>query len=111
MKYASGLSFGKVCSMDKERIKEALRGRIMAGGNEAGFIYKDATKEEAEEEILSIYDECVYQALVALHSVRALGKVAKDHGFTDNDITEYFHALKETIEPLNYKFENDTEDA
>lgn len=93
-KYGSGLSFGQVCNMEKEQIKEALKGRLVCGENEDGFEYAEASKEECEKFILGAYDEVVYQALQVMSSARALEGFLKDSGVKYNvpDLVEKISA-------------------
>ena len=44
--YASGFTFGRRCMMDKERIKHALKGELVIGEDENGFIYGKASRVE-----------------------------------------------------------------
>lgn len=107
--YGSGLSFGQVANMEKERIKHALEGERCAGEDENGFIWVDCSDEDADAEILSIFDECVHQVLEAMHAGRALEKIAIDHGYNHN-MEEYAKALSETDMTSEYVFEGEQYD-
>lgn len=107
--YGSGLSFGQVCNMEKERIKHALEGEKCVGEDEDGFIWESCSDDEANSEIIAIFDECVHQALDAMHSGRALERIATDRGYTGN-LKEYEAALKATEMPVDYIYEGEPED-
>lgn len=107
--YGSGLTFGQIANMEKERIKHALEGEKCAGEDESGFIWVPCSDEDADAEILAIFDNCVYQALEAMHSSRALGKIAVQHGYQNNQ-AEYMKALKETEITSEYVYEGEQED-
>ena len=78
--YGNGLSFGQTRNLDKERIKRALRGELVCGEDENGFIYAEASREDCERFILSAYDDCVYQAKQSMDSGRALERLLKSKG-------------------------------
>ena len=107
--YGSGLTFGQIANMEKERIKHALEGEKCAGEDENGFIWVPCSNEDADAEILAIFDNCVYQALDAMHSSRALEKIAIQHGYQNNQ-AEYMKALKETETTSEYVYEGEQED-
>lgn len=106
--YGSGLSYGQVASMEKERIKHALEGERCTGEDEDGFIWVSCSEDEARDEILSIFDECVYQCLEAMHASRALEKMLADKGYKI-DIADYQKALNLTEIPDEYLFEGEEE--
>ncbi len=93
--YGSGVSFKQTCEYDRERIQKALKGELVYGENEDGFLYIGASKDDCKRYILEAYDQACYMASEAMHSGRALEKIAKDHGY-DGDLLEYMAALKET---------------
>ena len=78
--YGSGLTFGQTRNLDKERIKRALRGELVCGEDENGFIYAKANREDCERFILAAYDDCVYHAKQAMDSGRALERLLKSKG-------------------------------
>ena len=78
--YGSGLTLGQCCTMDKERIRHALKGELMIGEDENGFVYEPAPREECEAYILRAYDNCVYHAKQLADSGRAMERLAKNHG-------------------------------
>jgi len=63
--YGPGLTAGRAFSLDKERIKHALKGELLAGETEEGFYYKPASREECEKFILGSYDNVVFHCLEA----------------------------------------------
>ena len=109
--YGSGLTFGQTRNMDKERIKHALRGELMRGEDENGFVYATATPKECAAYILSAYDECVYHAKQAMDSGRALERLMKSKGVECTP--EEYGALMESarLEFDDYQYENPDNDA
>ena len=109
--YGSGLTFGQTRNMDKERIKHALRGELMCGEDENGFVYAKATPEECAAYILSAYDDCVYHAKQAMDSGRALERLMKGKGVECTP--EEYGALMESarLEFDDYQYENPDNDA
>ena len=109
--YGSGLTFGQTRNMDKERIKHALRGELMCGEDENGFVYAKATPEECAAYILSAYDNCVYHAKQAMDSGRALERLMKGKGVECTP--EEYGALMESarLEFDDYQYENPDNDA
>lgn len=107
--YGSGLSFGQMANMEKERIKHAMEGERCVGEDENGFIWESCSNEDADAEILSIFDNCVSQALKAMHASRAMEKIATDYGY-QNDPAEYEKALTDTDMISDYVFEGEQED-
>ena len=112
--YGSGLTFGQVCNCNKERIKHALRGELMCGEGENGFIYAPASREECERYILRAYDECVYQALQSMDSGRAVDQLMKNHGLVLGEtyqLPEYMVLVEEEHRRFNdYVYEPDEEE-
>lgn len=107
--YGSGLSFGQMANMEKERIKHAMEGERCVGEDENGFIWEPCSDEDADAEILSIFDNCVDQALKAMHASRAIEKIAIMHGYQNNP-AEYEKALSDTEMTSDYVFEGEQED-
>ena len=112
--YASGLTFGQTRNLDKERIRHALRGELVCGEDENGFIYAEANREDCERFILSAYDDCVYQAKQAMDSGRALERLLKSKGVeigVTYTLAEYMAFLeKATLESDDYLYEKDNEE-
>ncbi len=111
--YGSGITMAKAFSYDKERIKKALAGQILAGETEDGFIYELATKEECDKYILSAFDNAVYHCREALASGRAMEAYLKSKGI-NIDIKEFLFFReaenKKDYESNEYIYENDTEE-
>ena len=59
--YGNGLRLAEVLSKDKERIKEALKGRLVCDEDENGFKYDTATQEECIRFILNKFDQRAYE--------------------------------------------------
>ena len=110
--YGNGITMAKAFSYDKERIKKALDGQILAGENENGFIYEKATKEECDKYILSAFDNVVYQCREALASGRALEAYLKSKGNIDFKAFFSFREAerKKDNESNDYIYENDIEE-
>lgn len=112
MEYGSGIKIGTAFQYDKERIKHALKGEIMVGENEYGFIYDKCSKEEADKYILSAFDHAVYQALKANASACVLESMIEEYkkeGLKRDTRADYLASIfDEEIRMLNtYKFELD----
>lgn len=111
--YGNGITMAKAFSYDKERIKKALDGQILAGETENGFIYEPSTKEKCNNYILSAYDNAVYQCREALASGRAMEAYLKSKGI-NIDFKEFFPfreaESKKDYESNEYIYENDTEE-
>lgn len=80
--YGCGVSLGQAFMYDKERIREALEGRLMIGEGGDGFVYGDAPKEDCCGFILAAFDNAVYHALEACASASALEAVMEKHGLS-----------------------------
>ncbi len=103
------MTYDKKCVMMKEHIKHAFNNQLFDYEDEDGNpIYRPCTKKEAEEYILSAFDDAVYQALNAMHSGRALEYILKQHGHGDVNIREYQEAVKATDMKREYHFEGET---
>lgn len=103
-KYGSGLSFKKVCELELEQIEHALTGELACGETESGFTYMKMPEKECKAFILDAYKECAHQALVAMHSGRALEKLYVDQfggkpprGY----LQKYVEAMYATADPDN----------
>lgn len=107
----SGLSFGEMANINKMRIKHALEGEKCVGEDENGFIWVACSENEANDEILSIFDECVHQVSEAMHVGRALEKmVLKNYEGIQNYLADYQTALAETDIISEYVFEGEQSD-
>ena len=111
--YGNGITMAKAFSYDKERIKKALTGQILAGESEDGFIYKPADKEDCNTYILSAFDNAVYQCREALAHGRAMEAYLKSKGI-NIDFKEFLPFIeaekKKDYESNAYIYENDTEE-
>lgn len=108
-KYGSGLSFKEVCELELEQIEHALNGELMSGEDESGFTYEKRPEEECKAYILDAYKECAHQALVAMHSSRALGKLYVDKcgGEPPEDyLQQYMEAMRATMDPEDVIWED-----
>jgi len=101
-KYGAGLTFGKVCNMEKETIKHALKYEEYVGNDEYGNpVLIPITSQEAREIILGAYDEAVYQALQALASCRAMETLYKQKTGADFDFWEYTEEMEKEVQRFN----------
>ncbi len=108
--YGSGISFARACAYDKERIKEALKGRQMFDEDENGFKYRKASKEECDGFIVSAYDNVVYHAREAMCSARALEKYMKSKGIEidlDTYMKFYYEEQMHDSEKGEYHYEGE----
>ncbi len=108
--YGSGISFARACAYDKERIKEALKGRQMIDEDENGFKYRKASKEECDSFIVSAFDNAVYHAMEAMRSARALEKYMKFKGIEmalDDYIVFYYEEQIHDFERGEYHYEGE----
>lgn len=103
------MTYDKECVFMKEKIKHAFNNQLFEYEDDDGnMIYRPCTKQEAEEYILSAFDNVVYQALNAMHSGRALEHILKQHGHGDVSLREYEKAIQATDMPREYRFEGET---
>lgn len=91
--YGAGLTSGQCFNMDKERIKHALKGELVCGENEDGFIYESASQEECEKYILSAFDNAVFHCKQAHDSGRVHERILKEHTeLSDEEIFKLYIA-------------------
>ncbi|HAV90099.1 MAG TPA: hypothetical protein DCW44_02340 [Eubacterium sp.] len=109
--YGSGISFARACAYDKERIKEALKGRLLCGEDENGFIFKEAPKEECEKFIIKAFDNAVYHARGALAAGRAMDNYLKSkHVKVNMKEYMYYRSIEEHRDYENDEYKYDIED-
>lgn len=111
--YGSGLSFGEAANFSKMCIKHALEGEKCVGEDENGFIWVACSEEEANGEILSIFDECVHQVLDVMLVVKALEKMVSEKytdasEYTSAYQTAFAFAVTDTVS--EYVFEGEQSD-
>ena len=87
--YGSGITLVKAFNYDKERLLEALRGRLVCGETSEGFEYCEAPESECRAEIIALFDNAVYHALQGYQSGRVLEKTAEANG-VDVKSTQFF---------------------
>lgn len=103
-KYGSEMTFGEACSHEKEEIKHALNGEILASWDEQGKHWEKGTKEQTNKIILGAYDNLYYHAEKFRVFACAIEKL---HGaFTDDELSEYSQYLEEEHNDI-YKYEID----
>ena len=78
--YGSGVSLSQAFNYDKERLLQALRGRLVCGETSEGFEYCEAPQSECRAEIIALFDNAVYHALQGYQSGRVLEKTAEANG-------------------------------
>lgn len=91
--YASGLTMGRCATYDKERVRHALRGELMCGEDEHGFVYESAPREECEAYILGVVDNWYFQAKRLADSDRAMERICRRHGWV-MDLGEYMREVQ-----------------
>ena len=72
--YGNGITFKRACELDREQIVHALNQEIFCGEDENGFYYEDCSKEEADQRVLEIFDNLVFQARDSQAFYRAVEK-------------------------------------
>ena len=92
--YGNGVSMARAFSMDKERIKHALKGELICGETVNGFEYAPASREECEEYIISAFDNAVYWALEMADSGKAVERALGVDSINEID-KEYFERYVE----------------
>ena len=98
-------TFGRACSWEKDAIKHALNGEVLAGWDEDGRHWEKASKEETDRVILEAYDELFYQAEQLRTSALALEKVYG--AITPKDFKKYMRYVEEERrKPSDYEFEH-----
>lgn len=111
--YGPGISMGRGFMMDKDRIKHAFKHQIMAGETENGFVYAPCTQQEAEEYILSAFDNAVYHCQEATASMRAYDRMLQDLAeqlkMEKEEIFLLYmkYRIEESVEPKDYFFEHE----
>ena len=118
--YGNGLTLADEMELDKQRVREALLGRIVVGEDEHGFLFDKAPDWECHEYILSVLDKWYYHAKQGADSGRALERMLAKRGVTFHNADEmqefmaemqkasgeydtfvYEHELKELHEQAN----------
>ena len=109
-KYGPGVSLAEMAEMEKDSVRQAIRGFLVVGQDGEGeFIYDHATPEECEEYILGVLDHWYYLAKQGADVGRALERVLENHGIKTEEyffefIVEYDNAQKEYNNYI-YEFE------
>ena len=106
--YGPGVSLQKTFAYDKERIKNALNGKLVVDENENGFVYAEAPKEECDAFIISAFDNAVYHCIKSARGGRALRAIMDKHK-CEFSLTEYmaFEELARRNEDDAYQFDDD----
>ncbi len=79
--YGNGMTIGRQGELDKDRVRHALKGLLVAGEDENGFVYEPAPREECERYVLEVIDAWIYQAKQLADSGRVVERVMADHGW------------------------------
>ena len=105
-------TIGRAAELDKERVRHALKGELMCGEDERGFVYEPATAEECGRFVLDVLDFWVHQAKQLADSGRAMERVAEANGFfIANHFREYVDAMAEASREYDdYLYEHDIEE-
>lgn len=97
-------TFGRACSYEKDEIKHALNGEVLAAWDEDGRHWEKASKEVTDKVILGAYDELFYQAEQLRTSALAMERVYG--AITPEDFKKYMRFVEEERrKPSDYKFE------
>ncbi|MBQ6395498.1 MAG: hypothetical protein IJH87_04065 [Atopobiaceae bacterium] len=108
--YASWLTTGEAAELDKERIKEALSGRLMIGEDEDGFVYGPAAKEECDRFVLDAFDNQVHLCKQANAVGRAYERILADRGIGIS-LFEFMGYVEEESDRFNdYVFEHELDE-
>ena len=108
--YGSGIRMMDALVYDKERVKEALKGRMVIGEDDKGFIYEDCSRAEAERYILDAFDNMVYQYVNANAAGKAYERLLRDMGIKIDYNNLFVYIEQERMEALvygHYHFGND----
>lgn len=108
--YGPGLTSGQAFMLDKERIRNALAGKLICGETDAGFEYAEAPEEECAAYILSAFDNAVFQCQKSMASGRVLERLLKEKTkMKDADILhDYIHLMQEEeLKYDDYVYESD----
>lgn len=112
--YGSGVSLVQAFNYDKERLLNALNGKLICGETEDGFIYCDAPEKECRDFIISVFDNAVYHALQGYQSGRVYERVMDANGFKIGDgqiFKDYMHFktmddLEQVKDGISYNYGN-----
>lgn len=110
--YGNGISFAQMCNYEKEKLKQALKGRVRIGEDETGFTYAPADKEACDKVVLTIFDNMVYHAIEAMSSAHALEACLKRHGVKpEKEMGHYIHDVQKAGELFkDYEYEEESAD-
>lgn len=82
--YGYGISLKQAFEYNRERIEHALKGELLSGQTEEGFVYAPCTKEEADLYILCAYDNAVHQCLAANKAGMIIESILKEETLLDD---------------------------
>ena len=105
--YGNGVSFAQMCNYEKEKLKQALKGRVRIGEDENGFTYAPADKEACDKVALEIFDNMVYYAIQGMSSCHALEECLNRHGIKpEKEMHNYIHDVQKAGELFkDYEYE------
>lgn len=104
-KYGSGVSFCEACQNDKESIKHALK--LEDWDCDTGRIVQGISMREAEDIILSAYDQAVYMALQFWASEKAIVELTGFEVKNNDELMAYMEAHQKALRETDYVFEID----
>lgn len=99
--YGSGVSLTQAFNYDKERLLQALDGKLICGETEEGFVYAEATPAECRDFIITVFDNAVYHALQGYRSGKIMEKVAEANGvdiYSGQTFLDYQHFMQKLAE-------------
>ena len=76
--YGGYLTLEQQFDLDRERLEQALEGKLVCGEDEKGFIYYEASEEECQDFLLSIFDNAVYWVAQANESAFILEQILSE---------------------------------
>lgn len=110
--YGNGVSFAQMCNYEKEKLKQALKGRVRIGEDEDGFTYAPADKEACDKVVLAAFDNIVYYAIEAMSSAHALEACLNRHGIKpEKEMHNFIHDIQKAGDLFkDYEYEEESAD-
>lgn len=93
-------------NLDKDRLLQALDGKLKVDEDENGFIYEQASEQKCRNYIISVFDSVAQSLLEANQNARLLEKVMEANGLSTRDpqiFKDYQHFLAEDNEDKRWE--------
>lgn len=104
------MTFAEDAEIDKEHVRHALCGELVAGEDEEGFVYETAPRADCERFILEVTDKWYHMAKLLADSGRAVERIMERHGFK-MDFQEYLQeVVRAKKEYDTYVYEGDLDE-